>query len=154
MIFYGEKNVYEAGLDRIRYIFDEFYGKRPIVVTISGGKDSTVTLYLVHEVMEERGIEKIPVLFLDQEAEAPQTIDYIRDIMNLPWVEQYWVQTYFKEWNASKGEWFNVWGPGEQWCREKEPNNPYTDMDLSVNKYFTNRPIFLLHSGNNSAIMG
>lgn len=137
MIFYGEKNVYEAGLERIRYIFDEFYGKRPIIVTISGGKDSTVTLYLVHEVMVERGIEKIPVLFLDQEAEAPQTIDYIRDIMHLPWVEPYWVQTYFKEWNASKGEWFNVWGPGEQWCREKEPGNPYTDMELSVNTYFT-----------------
>lgn len=29
MIFYGEKNVYEAALDRFRYIFNEFYGKRP-----------------------------------------------------------------------------------------------------------------------------
>ena len=137
MIFYGEKNVYEAGLERIRYIFDEFYGKRPIIVTISGGKDSTVTLYLVHEIMVERGIEKIPVLFLDQEAEAPQTIDYIREIMHLPWVEPYWVQSFFREWNASKGEWFNVWGPGEQWCREKEPNNPYANMELTTNKYFT-----------------
>ena len=137
MIFYGEKNVYEAALDRIRYIFDEFYGKRPVIVTISGGKDSTVTLYLTHEVMQERGIEKIPVLFLDQEAEAPQTIDYIRQIMHLPWVEPYWVQSFFREWNASRGEWFNVWGPGEQWCREKEPDNPYANMELETNTYFT-----------------
>ena len=36
MIFYGEKNVYEAALDRIRYIFDEFYGKRPILCTKIG----------------------------------------------------------------------------------------------------------------------
>lgn len=137
MIFYGEKNVYEAALDRFRFIFNEFYGKRPIVVTISGGKDSTVCLYLVKEIMDEMGIEKIPVLFLDQEAETPMTVEYIRYIMHLPWVEPYWVQSFFQEWNASKGDWFNVWGPGEQWCREKEPGNPYADLDLKVHQYFT-----------------
>lgn len=113
MIFYSDKNVYEAALERFRYIFREFYGKRKIVVTMSGGKDSTVVLNLAHEVMKEMGIEKIPVLFLDQEAETPMTIEYIRYIMHLPWVEPYWIQSYFQEWNASKGEWFNVWGPGE-----------------------------------------
>lgn len=41
MIFYSDKNVYEAALERFRYIFREFYGKRKIVVTMSGGKDST-----------------------------------------------------------------------------------------------------------------
>jgi predicted phosphoadenosine phosphosulfate sulfurtransferase len=39
MIFYSDKNVYEAALERFRYIFREFYGKRKIVVTMSGGKD-------------------------------------------------------------------------------------------------------------------
>ena len=84
MIFYSDKNVYEAALERFRYIFREFYGKRKIVVTMSGGKDSTVVLNLAHEVMKEMGIEKIPVLFLDQEAETPMTIEYIRYIMHLP----------------------------------------------------------------------
>lgn len=138
MKFYGEKNVYEAALDRIRYIFDEFYGKRPIIVSMSGGKDSTTLLYLCHEVMQEMGIEKIPVLFLDQEAETPATVEYVRLIMNLPWVEPYWIQSHFKEWNASKGEWFNVWGPGEKWIREKEPNNPYADLQIPHNKFFSN----------------
>lgn len=137
MIFYGEKNVYEAAKDRIRFIFNEFYPQRKINVCFSGGKDSTVTLFMVKEVMDELGIEKIPVLFLDQEAETPHTIEYVREIMSLPWVEPYWVQTYFQEWNASKGDWFNVWGPGEKWCREKEPNNPYTDLDLKNPQYFT-----------------
>ena len=58
-------------------------------MTMSGGKDSTVVLNLAHEVMKEMGIEKIPVLFLDQEAETPMTIEYIRYIMHLPWVEPY-----------------------------------------------------------------
>ena len=103
MIFYSDKNVYEAALERFRYIFREFYGKRKIVVTMSGGKDSTVVLNLAHEVMKEMGIEKIPVLFLDQEAETPMTIEYVRYIMHLPWVEPYWIQSYFQEWNASRG---------------------------------------------------
>lgn len=137
MIFYGEKNVYEAALERIRFIFDQFYGKRKLVVTMSGGKDSTTVLYLCHEVMQEKGIDKIPVLFLDQEAETPATVEYVRYVMGLPWVEPYWVQSYFKEWNASKGEWFNVWGPGEKWIREKEPNNPYADLEIPHNKFFS-----------------
>lgn len=136
MIFYGERNVYEAAKDRMRYIFREFYGKRNIMVTMSGGKDSTVVLYLAKEIMDEMGIEKIPVLFLDQEAETPMTVEYVRYIMHLPWVEPYWVQTYFQEWNSSKGDWFNVWGPGEKWCREKEPDNPYGEIPLTVNRYF------------------
>lgn len=136
MIFYSDKNVYEAALERFRYIFQEFYGKRKIVVTMSGGKDSTVVLNLAHEVMKEMGIEKIPVLFLDQEAETPMTIEYIRYIMHLPWVEPYWIQSYFQEWNASKGEWFNVWGPGEKWIREKEPDS-YGDLEIPHNQYFS-----------------
>lgn len=135
MIFYSDKNVYEAGKDRIRWIFDEFAG-RNIVVAISGGKDSTALLFLVKEVMDERGIKKIPVFFLDQELEAPQTIEYIRYIMHLPWVEPYWIQSYFQEWNASAGKWFNVWGKGEKWAREKEPDNPYTDVEYPVTRHF------------------
>ena len=97
MIYYGEKNVYVASLDRFRYIFSEFYGKRPIIISVSGGKDSTVILHLAKEVMDEMGIDKIPVLFFDQEAETPMTIEYIRYVMKLPWVEPYWVQSFFRE---------------------------------------------------------
>lgn len=135
MIFYSEKNVYEAAKERIKWIFQEFEGRR-IVVSFSGGKDSTVILNLTKEVMDELGVEKIPVFFCDQEVEAPQTIDYVREVMNLPWVEPYWIQSYFQEWNSSAGKWFNVWGKGEKWCREKEPNNPYTDIEYDKTQMF------------------
>lgn len=135
MIFYSDKNVYEAAKDRIRWIFDEF-ADRKIVVSFSGGKDSTTILHLVKEVMDERGIQKIPVFFCDQELEAPQTIEYVREVMSRKWVEPYWIQSYFQEWNASKGDWFNVWGVGEKWVREKEPNNPYTDIQYPKTRHF------------------
>lgn len=135
MIFYSENNVYEAAKERLRWIFQEFQG-RNIVVSFSGGKDSTVILNLTKEVMDELGIKKIPVFFCDQEVESPQTIEYVREVMNLPWVEPYWIQSPFQEWNSSAGKWFNVWGKGEKWCREKEPNNPYTDIEYDKTKHF------------------
>lgn len=135
MIFYSDKNVYEAAKDRIRWIFDEFKSRR-IVVSFSGGKDSTTVLHLVKEVMDERGIRSIPVFFCDQEVEAPQTIEYVREVMGYDWVEPFWIQSYFQEWNSSAGKWFNVWGPGENWCREKEPDNPYTDIKYDKTRHF------------------
>ena len=134
MIFYGKKNVYEAAKDRIRYLFDEFKD-RPICVGFSGGKDSTVILYLVKEIMDERGIKKIPLFFLDQELEAPQVVEYVRETMHLPWVEPYWIQSYFQEWNSSLGDWFNVWGPGEQWAREKEPDSYHDIVPDKINEF-------------------
>lgn len=136
MICYSDKNVYQAALERIELLFEDFYGKRKMCVDVSGGKDSTVILFLVKEVMDKRGIKKFPVFFLDQEAEAPQTIDTIREIMNYEWVEPYWVQSHFREWNSSKGDWFNVWGPGEKWCRDKEEHGTYTDLDFKVKDNF------------------
>ena len=141
MIFYSDKNVYEAAKDRIRWIFDEFKNRR-IVVSFSGGKDSTTVLHLVKEVMDEKGIKSIPVFFCDQEVEAPQTIEYVSEVMGYDWVEPFWIQSYFQEWNSSAGKWFNVWGPGENWCREKEPGNPYTDIKYDKTRHFKD----VLHS--------
>lgn len=135
MVFYSDKNVYEAAKERIRWIYDEF-PDRPIVVSFSGGKDSTVILHLVKEVADERGIKKIPVFFCDQEVEAPQTIEYVREVMHYDWVEPYWIQSFFQEWNSSAGEWFNVWGIGEKWCRSKEPGNSYTDIVYDKTRHF------------------
>lgn len=134
MNFYSEKNVYEAAKERLHYLYDEFPNKDKCVC-ISGGKDSTVLLHLVKEVMDERGLKKVKVFFLDQELEAPQVVDYVRELMHLPWVEPCWVQSYFREWNSSKGEWFNVWGPGEKWAREKE-DIAMKDLDFDVKQDF------------------
>lgn len=117
MILYSKQNVYEAAKDRIRKLYA--INKR-IGVCFSGGKDSTATLFITLEVAKELGIDKVPVIFLDQECEYTYTVDYLRYIMNLPEVEPIWVQAPFRLWNANSGDWFIPWEPGVKWMREKE----------------------------------
>jgi predicted phosphoadenosine phosphosulfate sulfurtransferase len=51
MKIYNKQNVYDAALERIRYIYDEFPN---IIVAFSGGKDSTVILELSLIVAKEK----------------------------------------------------------------------------------------------------
>jgi len=121
MRYYSGKSVYEAALERIRFIFDEF---PEVVVAISGGKDSTVCYHLALEVARERGRLPLKVMFIDQESEYPFTIDQIRKDMGNPEVEPIWLQVPFVLGNVSlENPWFNCWGEGEEWLRDKEPNS-------------------------------
>ena len=49
---YTDQNVYKAALDRIRHLYDTF---DEVVVSFSGGKDSTATLLCTIILAEERG---------------------------------------------------------------------------------------------------
>ena len=46
-----EQNVYEAAIERINWIFDEFEN---VIVNISGGKDSTAVYHIALQIAEER----------------------------------------------------------------------------------------------------
>ena len=81
-----EKNVYEAALERMNYIFDHYEN---IIVSLSGGKDSTITTYLANEVAKKRG-RKFYLFYLDQEIEYSSTIDFIDKMMKLPTVIPLW----------------------------------------------------------------
>lgn len=80
---YQESNVYEAALERINHVFDTF---DTIVVMFSGGKDSLATLHLVKEVSESRGIEKVNVVFRDEELIPDVVIDFVNEYRLKPWV--------------------------------------------------------------------
>lgn len=132
MKIYLKENVYDAALDRIRYLFSEFPN---VVVNFSGGKDSTVILNLTLKVAEEFGRLPVKVMFIDQEAEWECVIDYIRRVMHDPRVDPWWFQMPLRLFNATSTEqpWLNCWEEGGDWIREKEPNS------IKANRYNCDR---------------
>lgn len=131
---YLKQNVYEAALDRIRYLFDEFPN---IVVNFSGGKDSTVILHLALQVAEEKGRLPLPVLWIDQEAEWEATVTYVADVMSDPRVKPYWLQIPMRIANSASSaegqDWIWCWEPGREWIHEKHP------LSIKENVFGTDR---------------
>jgi len=132
MKIYLKQNVWDAALERINWLFDEFEN---IIVNVSGGKDSTVIWNLALMVAEQRGRLPLKTMFIDQEAEWQATIDHIRLVMHDPRVEPIWLQIPIKIFNATSPftPWLYCWEEGKEWIREKEVNS------RKVNCYGTDR---------------
>lgn len=86
---YSEVNVFDAGMDRIKYAFDNF---EKLYVSFSAGKDSSVTFHMVMDEAIKRN-RKVGVLLIDLEAQYKHTIDhaiemfeYYSDYIELHWV--------------------------------------------------------------------
>ena len=134
MKIYSSKTVYEVAKERIHYLFDEF---DKVVVSFSGGKDSTVCLHLTLEVAAERGIDKVPVLWLDQEAEFQSTVDYVDHVMRRPDVEPFWIQVPFRMSNATSAyeKFLQAWDPAE----EDKWIHPKSDLSIKENTFGKDR---------------
>lgn len=93
-----KKNVVEAARERISYIFDEF---EDIIVSISGGKDSTVLCHLVLQEARRRK-RKIGLFYLDEEVVYESTIKQVDYLMNLEpeYTMRYWLQIEFNLTNS------------------------------------------------------
>ena len=129
MKIYGKQNVYDAALDRMRWLFDEFPN---VIVGVSGGKDSTVVYNLALIVAREKNRLPLKCLFLDQEAEWQATIDTIRDIMENPEVEPYWFQMPLKLFNATSTteHWLMCWDAKDEsrWMRPRESYSKHENV--------------------------
>lgn len=96
---YINKSVLVSTKERMAYIFDEFQN---IIVSISGGKDSTVLVHMALLEAHKRG-RKIGIFFLDEEVVYDSTIKQIEYLMNL-YPENtipLWLQIEFKLTNAT-----------------------------------------------------
>jgi predicted phosphoadenosine phosphosulfate sulfurtransferase len=85
-----DKNVYEAALERIEFIFENF---PKIYVSFSGGKDSGVMLNLVIDYMRKNNItKKIGVMIMDNEANYEYSLQFMHKILekNLDLLDVYW----------------------------------------------------------------
>lgn len=96
---YTDKTVVEAAQERIAYLFDEFEN---IIVSISGGKDSTVLCHLALMEARKRG-RKIGIFFLDEEVVYRNTIEQVEYLMNLypENTNRFWLQIPFNLTNST-----------------------------------------------------
>ena len=111
---YIASNVYEAALERIKYIYQSF---DKVVVSFSGGKDSTAVLNTALVVAKELGRLPLDAVFFDEEAIHPPTIEYVERVRQHPDINLSWYCLEFKHRNACSNEepfWFT-------WDKDKEP---------------------------------
>ena len=107
------KNVWEAALDRMRFIYANF---EEVVVSFSGGKDSTATMMVAYEVAKELNRLPLRVIFIDEEAIPYQTEEYVRRVSQLPGIQLDWYCLPIRHRNACSRE--NPWW--FPWAREDE----------------------------------
>ena len=134
MKIYKAQNVYDAALERIRWIFDEFPN---VICSVSGGKDSTVIFHLCLQVAREKNRLPLKVFWLDQEAEWQATVDQIKEWMYHPDVDPLWLQIPFKLFNATSvtDHWLYCWDKS----READWVHPQVSISRKENIYGTDR---------------
>jgi predicted phosphoadenosine phosphosulfate sulfurtransferase len=120
---YQDVNVFEETLNRIRYIYDTF---DEVVVSFSGGKDSTAVLNTALIVAEEKNKLPLRVIFFDEEAIHPPTIEYVQRVADNDKVNFEWYCLQFKHRNACSNEepfWY-TWDETKKdlWVRELPKN--------------------------------
>lgn len=134
-------DVFEAALDRIRWLYDEFDNQ--VCVSSSGGKDSTVCIELALIVAEERNALPLKVWWLDQEAENQATVDFQQAKFDDPRIDFDWYQIPFRLSNSLIPDgWLYCWHPDEEWVRPRHPDA------ITVNDFGTDRFHPLLHAIN------
>ena len=122
MKIYLKQNVFEAALDRMRWVFDNFPN---VVVSCSGGKDSDVVLRLAMTIAREKGRLPLKVCWLDQEIEWQMVADHVKGIMYEDDVDPLWLQCPFVISNATSADtpYLDCWEPGkeDEWIRPQDP---------------------------------
>lgn len=83
---YVDQNVYDALIERLHFIFDEF---EVVCISFSGGKDSSVLLQIVNQVAIERN-RTYDVMYIDLEAGYKMTADHIDELKVLSNINEFY----------------------------------------------------------------
>jgi predicted phosphoadenosine phosphosulfate sulfurtransferase len=152
---YLDSNVLDAAKERIAWAFDNF---DKIIVSFSGGKDSTVMTHLVMEEAIARK-RKVALFFLDWECQFNLTIEHVKAIyeMYAEWIIPYWIAVPIRTWNGCsqyEPEWI-AWDESKRdlWIREKDTLSITNPKELPF--YYDNMmfeefvPLFAKWHGDN-----
>lgn len=117
---YREANVLEAANERIGFVFDNF---EKVVLSFSGGKDSTVMFHLVADEARKRG-RKFAVMAIDFEAQYKLTAQNMEALFTMyaDVAEPYWICLPMHLRNAASNfePWWLCWDPERKaaWVRD------------------------------------
>lgn len=140
MIKYLEQNVYDASVERIRYVLDNF---KKVYVSFSGGKDSGVMLNLViDELRKNYPDRKVGLMILDNEANYTLSLEFMHRMMdaNRDILDIYWcclpitlpctVSSYEIDWQC--------WGVNDKnrWIRPMAKNDYIVNIDNNKFPFF------------------
>lgn len=124
-----EQSVYDAAIERINKLYDRF---PKVVVSFSGGKDSTVCLNLCYEVAKQRNRLPLDAFFFDEEAIQPDTVDFVERTRQRDGIRLKWFCLPVKHRNACSRTtpWWYPWNPNEKhlWVRDL-PKGAITTME-------------------------
>lgn len=126
----AKKSVLDAARERMEFIFDNF---EQIIVSVSGGKDSTCLASLALSEAKRRG-RKIGIHFLDEEVVYQSSVDQVDYLMTLfpEVITKIWLQMEFRLTNATSVQDGQLvcWEAGKHkiWIRPKLPDSIHFRM--------------------------